>query len=60
LNVSLDYLVEEGLNASFDKATVKRLQDIQTLPNEERHVYAMLDAYLIKCNIQQNFMLLVQ
>jgi transcriptional regulator with XRE-family HTH domain len=61
LNVSLDFLVGEGLNASFDKATVKRLQDIQKLPNEEKgHVYAMLDAFLIKCNIQQNFMPLMQ
>ena len=29
--VSLDYLVGEGVNASFDKKTVQRLQDIQKL-----------------------------
>ena len=29
--VSLDYLVGEGLNASFDKKTVQRIQEIQTL-----------------------------
>jgi transcriptional regulator with XRE-family HTH domain len=30
LEVSLDYLVGEGPNATFDKATVKRMQDIQS------------------------------
>ncbi len=29
--VSLDYLVGEGVNASFDKKTLKRLQDIHKL-----------------------------
>jgi transcriptional regulator with XRE-family HTH domain len=29
--VSLDYLVGEGVNATFDKKTVQRLQDIQNL-----------------------------
>ena len=29
--VSLDYLVGEGQNASFDKKTVQRLQDIESL-----------------------------
>jgi len=32
--VSLDYLVGEGLNASFDKKTVQRLQDIQNLDSD--------------------------
>ena len=31
LGVSLDYLVGEGVNASFDKKTVQRLQDIESL-----------------------------
>jgi len=54
--VSLDYLVGEGVNAAFDKATVKRLQDIQKLSEEDKaHVYAMLDAFLLKCDIQKNF-----
>lgn len=54
--VSLDYLVGEGINASFDKKTVKRLQDIERLtPKDKEHVFAMLDAFLIKCDIQKNF-----
>jgi len=54
--VSLDYLVGEGQNASFDKKTFKRLQDIERLtPEDKGHVFAMLDAFLIKCDIQKNF-----
>jgi len=33
-SVSLDYLTGEGINASFDKKTVKRLLDIQKLDND--------------------------
>jgi transcriptional regulator with XRE-family HTH domain len=55
LEVSLDYLVGEGTNAAFDKATVKRMQDIQKLSSQEKeHVYAMLDAFLLKASIQKN------
>ena len=32
--VSLDYLVGEGVNASFDKKTLKRLQDIHKLDTD--------------------------
>lgn len=56
--VSLDYLVGEGSNSTFDKATVKRLQDVQKLSSEEKsHVYAMLDAFLLKSNIQKNLVM---
>lgn len=56
--VSLDYLVGEGQNASFDKATLKRLQDVQKLSTEDKsHVFAMLDAFLLKCNIQKNMVM---
>ena len=42
-------------NAAFDKATVKRMQDIQKLSAQEKgHVYAMLDAFLLKASIQKN------
>jgi transcriptional regulator with XRE-family HTH domain len=53
--VSLDYLVGEGQNASFDKATLKRLQDVQKLSSEDKnHVFALLDAFLLKVSIQKN------
>ncbi len=36
-------------------ATVKRLKDIQKLDDENKsHVFAMLDAFLLKCSIQNN------
>jgi transcriptional regulator with XRE-family HTH domain len=55
LEVSLDYLVGEGSNATFDKATMNRMQDIQKLSSHEKeHVYAMLDAFLLKASIQKN------
>jgi transcriptional regulator with XRE-family HTH domain len=51
--VSLDYLVGEGLNAAFDKETVKRIEEIDKLDKENKsHVFAMLDAFLLTCSIQ--------
>nr|WP_297914991.1 helix-turn-helix transcriptional regulator [uncultured Allomuricauda sp.] len=45
--VSLDYLVGEGINASFDKKTVKRLQDIQNLDNEtQAMLFRLIDTVL--------------
>ncbi|GLB54006.1 hypothetical protein NBRC110019_30470 [Neptunitalea chrysea] len=35
-DVSVDYLLGEGLNASFDKETLRRLEDMEKLPDEER------------------------
>lgn len=55
LDVTLDYLVEENGTPTFDKKTVNRLQKIQLLNEVEKsHVYAMLDAFLLKCSIQSN------
>lgn len=51
--VSLDYLVGEGINSKFDKKTVKRLQDIEKLgAGDKEHVFAMLDAFLAKNKMQ--------
>jgi transcriptional regulator with XRE-family HTH domain len=51
--VSLDYLEGEGIISSFDKKTVKRIQDIEKLEDQEReHVFAMLDAFLAKNKLQ--------
>ena len=35
--VSLDFLVGEGLNSSFDKKTVQRLQEIQDLDEKTKN-----------------------
>lgn len=53
--VTLDYLVDEEALPTFDKKTVGRLKSIQQLDEENKgHVFAMLDAFLLKCSIQNN------
>jgi transcriptional regulator with XRE-family HTH domain len=48
--VSMDYLVGEGVNASFDKKNLKRLQDIEKLDDTTKDkLYFVID------NIIQNF-----
>ena len=55
LEVTLDYLVDEDAVPTFDKKTVNRLKSIQQLDDENKsHVFAMLDAFLLKCSIQNN------
>ncbi len=45
--VSLDYLVGKGINASFDKKTVQRLQDIQTLDdNTQNMLFRIIDTII--------------
>ncbi|PCH75103.1 MAG: transcriptional regulator [Flavobacteriaceae bacterium] len=45
--VSLDYLVGEGVNASFDKKTVQRLQDIQNLDTEtQKMLFRLIDTII--------------
>jgi len=53
LAISLDYLVG-STEVALDKNTTKRIQDIQKLSQEDKkHFYALLDAFLLKANIQQ-------
>ena len=45
--VSLDYLVGEGINAAFDKKTVQRLQDILSLDKETQQVlFRLIDTVI--------------
>ena len=45
--VSLDYLTGEGINASFDKKTVQRLQDIQDLDNDTQSMlFKLIDTII--------------
>lgn len=45
--VSLDYLVGEGINAAFDKRTVRRLQDIEQLdPHTKDRLLDIVDAVI--------------
>lgn len=44
LEVSLDYLVGEGELKILNKRTLKRLEDIENLPDEDKaHIFYTLD-----------------
>ena len=45
--VSLDYLVGDGQHSSFDKKTVKRLEDITGFSKEDQeHIFYTIDALI--------------
>lgn len=45
--VSLDYLVGEGLNASFDKKTLKRLEELELLEEDKKKtLFDLIDTYI--------------
>ncbi len=45
--VSLDYLAGEGTLSRLDKKTVKRMQDIESLKDDDKsHLFAIVDAFL--------------
>ena len=46
-DVSLDFLVGEGINAFFDKTTLKRLQEIQGMkPDFRVHLFSVIDSVI--------------
>lgn len=46
-SVTVDYLVDETAMPTFDKLTVKRLQEIENLsPEDKSHLMALMDAFL--------------
>jgi len=54
LDVSLDYLVG-STDSQLEKNIVNRIQNIQKLTDEDKgHLFALMDAFLLKCNIQSN------
>lgn len=55
--VSLDYLVGEGQNASFDKKTVQRLQDIESLnPKIKDKLFFLIDTVIRDTNAQKAYL----
>lgn len=47
LDVSLDYLVGEGINSTFDKKTLKRFQEIAELESSKKQVlFDLIDTYI--------------
>jgi len=54
LDVSLDYLVG-STDSQLEKNIINRIQNIQKLTDEDKgHLFALMDAFLLKCNIQSN------
>lgn len=55
-SVSLDYLVGEGINASFDKKTLQRLQEIQNMkPDFRTHLFSVIDSVIRDYKTQQAY-----
>lgn len=45
--VSLDLLVGEGVNSSFDKKTLKRMQDLELLEDDKKKtLFDLIDTYI--------------
>lgn len=45
--VSLDFLVGEGINASFDKKTLERLQELELLEDDKKKtLFDLIDTYI--------------
>jgi len=54
--VSLDYLVGEGMNAKLDKKTLQRLEDIQLLDENKQHtLFDLIDTYIQNYKSKQAF-----
>jgi transcriptional regulator with XRE-family HTH domain len=54
LDTSLDYLVGTT-DLILEKGIVNRIQNIQKLTDIDKgHLFALMDAFLLKCNIQDN------
>jgi len=54
--VTLDYIGGEGTSASFDKKTIKRIQQIEDLPENDRtHLLVIIDAFLRDANARKAY-----
>jgi transcriptional regulator with XRE-family HTH domain len=52
--VSLDYLVGEGMNASFDKKTLKRLEELELLEEDKKKtLFDLIDTYIRDAKARQ-------
>ena len=54
--ISLDYLVGEGQNAQFDKKTLIRMQEIESMaPDFKSHLFAIVDSVIRDYKTQQSY-----
>jgi len=43
-DVTVDYLIGEGSLSNYDKDVLKRINDIENLPNEDKqHIFYLID-----------------
>nr|WP_260607625.1 hypothetical protein [Chitinophaga polysaccharea] len=46
-DVTVDYLIGEGKHASYDKETIKRIEEIEAIdPNTKTILFNIIDTYL--------------
>lgn len=56
LDVTLDYLVGEGVNANLDKQNLKRLEELQLLDESKQKVlYDLIDTYIRDAKARQAY-----
>ncbi|MBI3220479.1 MAG: helix-turn-helix transcriptional regulator [Bacteroidetes bacterium] len=54
--VSVDYLLGEGLNASYDKETIRRLDELLQLPQDEQQkVFEYMDLIIRDANAKRAY-----
>jgi transcriptional regulator with XRE-family HTH domain len=57
LEVSLDYLVGEGINVHFDKKTLKRLEELELLEDDKKKIlYDLIDTYIRDAKARKAYM----
>lgn len=56
LGISLDYLVGETSQTSFDKRTLERIQELELLEeNKKLTLYDLIDTYIRDCKTRKAF-----
>ncbi len=56
LDVSLDYLVGEGIGSDFDKKTLERFQEILKLDEPKRNIlFDLIDTYILDAKVRNAY-----
>ncbi len=54
--VSVDFLLGEGLNAAYDKEMVKRLDELESLPDDEKkRIFDYMDLIIRDYKTKANY-----
>jgi len=56
LEVSLDYLVGEGINSKLDKQALRRLQDLELLEDDKKKMlFDLIDTYILDAKARKAY-----